>query len=1189
MRLLKFFLFLFLAAIVQGCTPNPEAIQSEERSLPDQIEILSATPSTAYANTTYPTINIRVLDKNLLPVSGATIALIPESGSASPLNVLTDEQGKSSVIWNLGETIGVYSLRMVASLRGHISNKIISVVVATNTISVAKSTITGSGPVIADGASQSTVSITLLSANDIPIVGVTPTFSATNTGSKNLYGPCSSTDSTGVSTCTLRSTAAEVKTLKILTPIIKSDETVTFTSPDIISSIAFTTSPSATTTDYKFSPQPIVTAYDQNGDVSVFNSTSVITLTPYSSANCLGSLSSSDLGGTSAKLVSSGVAIFTDVKPLKTTIRSIKATAGSLTACSNAFTVNPGVPALITKTSGDTQTKEVHQALDPLMVNVTDANSNVVPNATIVWNVLTGSGSLSSSSTITNASGNTSNTLTLGTLVGANSATAKINGTTTKVTFTATGTVGAPAVLAIDAGNNQTGTAGSPLPISLSVSVKDAYTNPVSGVTINWSVISGAGSLSLPTSTTIASGVATIVYTLGNVAGANQVSAAVNGQSLLTQTFSATGNAGTGKIITIVSGDSQSANLGDALTDPLIVKVEDAFNNVVENATINWTGAGGTFQTGATLTDALGKSQNSFTVSSSGPKTLTATLQTNSQTVSFGFTGVIPAPTDLAGTNYNNSSDLNWTAVSGATSYNIYSYPMPGGSYTLMGNSTTNFYRASLTNGTAYSFIVRAVEGINESGDSNEIIVTPTIQETWLRQLGLRSSLGSALSESCSAITQDSNGDTYCAGGTYGDLGEINGGPLGTSDAFVMKVDASGALVWVKQLGATSILPFGSSAGDDICHSVAVDDSGFVYCGGETTGNLGENSAGGSDAFVVKLSATDGTVQWVKQFGTMTAFGINKAGNDRCNGIAIYQDNDPANYTGDFLYCAGDTTSSYGEATAGGTDAFVLKMSLDDLAIGWVYHLGATLVGVGANFDDTFTSVQVDSTGSIYAGGHTFGEIADTNSGGSDAFIIKLNPSGVRNWIKQVGATFASANSLITSGSETCNSLAIDITGAVYCGGSTDGNLKGVNAGANDAYVIKLDSIGLFSWVNQLDQSTGGSIDQEACLSLALDADGSVYCGGATTGDLGEPNAGGTDAFIMKLNPIGDREWVSQLGTNTVYSYGDNSMDEVCQGIFIDSYKNIFCAGATSGNMGEQNGGSEDALIMKLNPFGRFQ
>jgi len=66
------------------------------------------------------------------------------------------------------------------------------------------STITGSGPVVADGVSTSTITITLKDEFGNPVSGSTPTFFATNTGSTNVYGTCSTANASGVSTCTLK-------------------------------------------------------------------------------------------------------------------------------------------------------------------------------------------------------------------------------------------------------------------------------------------------------------------------------------------------------------------------------------------------------------------------------------------------------------------------------------------------------------------------------------------------------------------------------------------------------------------------------------------------------------------------------------------------------------------------------------------------------------------------------------------------------------------------------------------------------------------------------------------------------------------------------------------------------------------------------------------------------------------------
>lgn len=83
------------------------------------------------------------------------------------------------------------------------------------------SSISGTGPVSADGVSTSTITITLLDGGSNAVVGVVPEFTATDTSSGNHYGVCSETNGSGVSTCTLSSMYAESKDLWITSPISK--------------------------------------------------------------------------------------------------------------------------------------------------------------------------------------------------------------------------------------------------------------------------------------------------------------------------------------------------------------------------------------------------------------------------------------------------------------------------------------------------------------------------------------------------------------------------------------------------------------------------------------------------------------------------------------------------------------------------------------------------------------------------------------------------------------------------------------------------------------------------------------------------------------------------------------------------------------------------------------------------------
>ena len=89
------------------------------------------------------------------------------------------------------------------------------------------------------------------------------------------------------------------------------------------------------------------------------------------------------------------------------------------------------------------------------------------------------------------------------------------------------------------------------------------------------------------------------------------------------------------------------------------------------------------------------------------------------------------APTNLTATAGNQQASLTWTASSGATSYNVKRGTASGGPYTTVGSPAgTTYADTSLTNGTAYYYVVTAVDATGESGNSNQATATPTAAPT---------------------------------------------------------------------------------------------------------------------------------------------------------------------------------------------------------------------------------------------------------------------------------------------------------------------------------------------------------------------------------------------------------------------------------------------------------------------------
>jgi glycosyl hydrolase family 44 len=92
-----------------------------------------------------------------------------------------------------------------------------------------------------------------------------------------------------------------------------------------------------------------------------------------------------------------------------------------------------------------------------------------------------------------------------------------------------------------------------------------------------------------------------------------------------------------------------------------------------------------------------------------------------------GGGGQPPAtPSGLTATAGNAQVNLSWSASSGATSYNVKRSTTSGGPYTTIASPTTTSYNdPSLTNGTAYYYVLSAVNPYGESGNSSQASATP--------------------------------------------------------------------------------------------------------------------------------------------------------------------------------------------------------------------------------------------------------------------------------------------------------------------------------------------------------------------------------------------------------------------------------------------------------------------------------
>ena len=399
---------------------------------------------------------------------------------------------------------------------------------------------------------------------------------------------------------------------------------------------------------------------------------------------------------------------------------------------------------------------------------------------------------------------------------------------------------------------------------------------------------------------------------------------------------------------------------------------------------------------------------------------------------------------------------------------------------------------------------------------------------------GLPGTYQLATNDYANGVATDSSGNVYVTGGTKGGLDGNTS--AGNTDLFVVKYNSSGTKQWTKQLG---------SSGRDSANGITIDSSGNVYVTGVTFGGLDWNtSAGANDLFVVKYNSS-GTKEWTEQLGS--------ASSDYANGVATDSSGN--------VYVAGVTYGGLDGNSKGNSDLFVVKYNSSGTKE-WTKQYGTD------RYDEA-RGVATDSSGNVYVVGGTKGNLNGiSNSGRTDAFVIKFNSSGTKQWTKKLG----------TWQNDLANGVATDSSGNFYVTGFTYQHLDGnTSAGKADLFVVKYNSSGTKQWTKQL-----GTSKHDRARGVATDSSGNVYVTGDTYGGLdGNTNAGYNDLFVVKYNSSGTKQWTKQMGTSST---------DLANGIATDSSGNIYVTGGTYGGLdGNTNAGNSDLFVVKYNSSGTKQ
>jgi Bacterial Ig domain/Bacterial Ig-like domain (group 1) len=156
---------------------------------------------------------------------------------------------------------------------------------------------------------------------------------------------------------------------------------------------------------------------------------------------------------------------------------------------------------------------------------------------------------------------------------------------------------GQPAHIVIEQGSGQQARVGTTLDTKLMAKVTDSQDRPVAGTTVQFVLDNnlGDGQVDPASGTTDGNGEVTATLKLGSQVGEMSGKAQVpvaDGAAPIEAPFTAQAVPANASGIAMFSGDGQSGPVGSTLSDPLVVKVTDAFGNPISGITVHWSAEG---------------------------------------------------------------------------------------------------------------------------------------------------------------------------------------------------------------------------------------------------------------------------------------------------------------------------------------------------------------------------------------------------------------------------------------------------------------------------------------------------------------------------------------------------------------------------------------------------------------------
>lgn len=459
---------------------------------------------------------------------------------------------------------------------------------------------------------------------------------------------------------------------------------------------------------------------------------------------------------------------------------------------------------------------------------------------------------------------------------------------------------------------------------------------------------------------------------------------------------------------------------------------------------------------------------------------------------------------------------------------------------------------------------------------------------------------GSTLNDNANIIRTDSKGNLYVAG-TFTGTVDFDPGPAivnkvsnGGLDFYILKLDSTGNMLWVRTFGNTS---------NDNVEKAQIDKAGNILLTGRFMNTIDfdpgvnvdlKTSNGFSDIYILKLDDL-GNYLWAKTIGG--------PGSDVARGLSINTSND-VTIAGNFLNTV-DFDPGPGVTTKSALMVDIYILQLDAAGnFKWV----KTLEGPQNN------SVQVndlifDKNNNILINA-SYRDSIDVDPGPNiqylkdtvdplqyNLFLLKLDPTGNYIWAKQFQNTNGNTVGISV--------LSFDSVGNYYLGGlflgSVDFDFGNTNYTIstikNASYILKIDSNANFIWAKHMGGFSGMWPEIEAVLGIAIDVQNNVILCGSFKGYedfdpgngvfyLGDPNQiSNSRGYIMQLDSTGNFNWAKNIS--------DEPASASVNGIALSNLGKLYVSGSFSNNTdfnfnaGINNVmavGDLDAFVLKIDP-----